>query len=64
LIRKGELKMSEDVYFYPLICCVSCANVTKEWGWVENPKDGEIYGVCNRCEEQIKREGIKLYYNK
>lgn len=47
---------NEDIYFYPIICCVSCTNITKDWEWIESPVDGEIYGVCKKCKEVKKME--------
>lgn len=53
--------MTDDIYFYPKIKCVSCEEVTKDWGWVENPDDEEIYGVCLECKDKAEKEGLGIF---
>jgi hypothetical protein len=52
---------NDDVHFYPFVCCVSCAKTTDKWGWIENPYDEKIYGVCDNCKEDVKLNGLKIF---
>jgi hypothetical protein len=52
---------NDTPYFYPLITCTSCLLVTKNWKWVENPDDEQIYGVCLDCEKKVKKEGLGVF---
>lgn len=51
----------EDViYYYPYATCISCETVTKNWGFVQNAMDYEIYCCCPDCTDFLKTYGINV----
>lgn len=61
----AEAAESTEIYsiFYPLITCSSCLLVTKNWAWVENHNDEQIYGVCLDCKEKAKEVGLTVFHS-
>lgn len=53
--------MEDDYLFHPLIKCLVCEEVTKDWGWVLNPLDDDIYGICLNCHEHFKQYGKRIF---